>query len=314
MEKNIKILVVDDDPVSLRLLEKTLTEWEYEVHTAKNGLEALEIFFRENIKFIIADWVMPVMDGLELCRKIRASDREYVYFIILTGKDKKEDIVEGLEAGADDYISKPFDRQELRVRVRNGERVILLQREFLMQNEKLNRLNALLEEIAWIDPLMDIGNRRSFYESIKKLHHRARRYDHYYGIIMCDIDDFKAYNDTYGHIAGDQALKNVAKIIKKSTRLSDETFRFGGEEIVILVPEQNLDETFVIAEKLRSSVESLGIEHTGAKTGKLTLSVGVASFHKGDREKKWEDILGRADRALYVSKSTGKNRVEKITN
>ncbi|MFA4827596.1 MAG: diguanylate cyclase [Thermodesulfovibrionales bacterium] len=305
----MRILVVEDDPVSRKLLQKTLEGWGYEIVTAEDGQKALEIYEHQNVKFIIADWMMPEMDGLSLCRLIRSEkNKGYVYFIMLTGKDKKEDIIEGLKAGVDDYVVKPFDRSELQVRVRAGERILTLEKELTEKNESLQRLNVKLEELVRMDTLMGIGNRLSFYETIEKTHHRACRYAQYYGIIMCDIDNFKLYNDTYGHLPGDNVLRRVADSIKRSIRMSDDVFRYGGEEMVIIIPDQDINSTLTVAEKIREGIESLGIEHKGTANGILTISCGVAAFDMEKLENRWEDILEDADKALYRAKSAGKNR------
>lgn len=306
----MKILVVEDDLISRKLLEKTVRGWGHEVIGAENGLMAWEIFQKEEIKFIIADWMMPEMDGVTLCKNIRALNKSgYIYFILLTGKDKKEDIVEGLEAGADDYVAKPFDVAELKVRVRAGERILNLEKELTQKNDELGDLNKRLEEIARTDALMDIGNRHAFYESIKKSHHRACRYLQSYGLIMCDIDYFKNYNDTYGHMEGDILLKKVADTLKEVIRLSDDIFRWGGEEIVVIVHEQEKPQAKIVAEKLRQAIESLKIEHKGCERGYLTISCGVAAFNENDKHNQWKDILYRADKALYIAKQSGRNRV-----
>ncbi|GBE04384.1 MAG TPA: diguanylate cyclase [Nitrospirae bacterium] len=306
----MKILIVEYDPISRLLLEKTLESWGHEITSAENGQEAWEIFQKSNYKFVISDWQMPVMDGLTLCRKIRSlKNSGYVYFILLTGKEKKREVIEGLYSGADDYFTKPFDREELKVRTRAGERILNLEKELNGKNEELLHLNAKLEEIAWIDPLMEIGNRRSFFESIKKTHHRAKRYAHNYGLVMCDIDNFKVYNDTYGHLQGDNALKQIAVTIKNLLRMSDDVYRFGGEEITIILQNQELEYTKEVAERIREKIESLRIEHKGSPVGFLTLSCGVAAFNAEDAARDWQHVLNRADKALYIAKSDGKNKV-----
>jgi diguanylate cyclase (GGDEF)-like protein len=307
----MKILIAEDDLVSRLILQKTLEGWGYRVYSAENGKDAWDLLQREDLQLIIADWIMPVMDGITLCREIRASGiHGYVYFILLTGKDKKEDIVRGLEAGADDYLAKPFERDELKVRVRAGERIVRLENELSETNERLRLLNLKLEELAGIDPLMGIGNRRTFHTVIGRVHHRADRYSQGYSIIMCDIDDFKSYNDIYGHLAGDQVLKTVAGEIKKTIRASDEVFRYGGEEIVIVaIPEQDLEGTAAMAERMRQGVESLGIEHADSARGRVTISCGVAIFDRRCGDARWEAVLERADRALYAAKESGRNRV-----
>jgi diguanylate cyclase (GGDEF)-like protein len=307
----MRVLIAEDDLVSRLILQKTLESRGYKVFAAENGREAWEILQREDLQFIIADWIMPVMDGVTLCREIRASGiHGYVYFILLTGKDKKEDIIRGLEAGADDYVAKPFERDELKVRVRAGERIIKLEKELSEKNEKLRLLNVRLETLAGIDPLMGIGNRRTFYTVIEKVHHRADRYTQGYSIIMCDIDNFKSYNDIYGHLAGDQVLKTVAGEINKTIRASDEVFRYGGEEIVIVaIPEQDLEGTIAVAERMRRSVEALGIGHSGSASGCVTISCGVAVYDRSCGDGRWEMVLDRADKALYAAKEAGRNRV-----
>lgn len=306
----MEILIAEDDFVTRRLLQKTLEEWGFEVFAAEDGQSAWEIFRANNIKLVVADWMMPRMDGITLCRNIRSSGSPgYVYVILLTGKDGKENIIEGLNAGADDYVTKPFDRDELRVRVRAGERILNLEKDLNEKNEKLLALNSKLEELACIDPLTEIGNRRSFYTAIEKIHHRACRYGRESGIIMCDLDYFKAYNDIYGHVSGDHVLKTVAQSIRHILRASEETFRFGGEEIVVVLPDQNLDCSLVAAERIREHIESLGIEHKGSPKGVITVSCGVSVFERECEDVKWEGVLERADKALYMAKSLGKNLV-----
>lgn len=305
----MRILIAEDDLVTRKLLQKTLEDWGYEVLSAENGQKALEIYEHQNVKFIIADWMMPEMDGLSLCRLVRSGkNKGYVYFIILTGRDKKEDVIEGLKAGVDDYVVKPFDRSELQVRVRAGERILTLEKELTEKNESLQRLNVKLEELVRLDTLTGAGNRLSFYETVEKTHHRACRYAQSYGIIMCDIDNFKLYNDMYGHLPGDNILRRVADSIKRSIRMSDDVFRYGGEEMVIIIPDQDLNSTLTVAEKIREGIESLGIEHKGTANGILTISCGVAAFDMEKLENRWEEILEDADKALYRAKSAGKNR------
>jgi two-component system chemotaxis response regulator CheY len=306
----MRILIVEDDLISRKILAKTVESWGHEVIAAENGLEAWNIFQQEKLKFVIADWVMPEMDGIELCKKIRHTETSgYIYFILLTGKDKKKDVIEGLQAGADDYVAKPFDIDELRVRVRTGERILNLEKELNKKNDEMKLLNEQLEALAMTDPLMEIGNRRAFYETIQKIHQRSCRYPYGYGIIMIDIDNFKNYNDSYGHAEGDNALKTVADSLKNALRCSDEIFRWGGEEIVIILIEQGLQETLLVAEKLRKKIASLQIVHKGCDRGYMTISCGVSAFSENCTDKKWETVLERADNALYEAKETGRNRV-----
>ena len=227
----MKLLIAEDDPISKRVLRKTLEKWGHTVYTAQNGEEALAVIKQNDIKLVIADWLMPVLDGLELCSKIRSlSDIGYIYIILLTSKDTKEDIIKGLDAGADDYVVKPFVWEEIKVRLRNGERILDLEKKLTATNEKLIDLNIKLEKLACKDPLTSIGNRRNLHDVMDKAHHRACRYEQRYGIIMCDIDYFKKYNDHYGHLAGDRVLKEVAAAIQNVLRTSDDLFRYGGRD------------------------------------------------------------------------------------
>ncbi len=307
----MKILVVEDNLVSRTLLQKTLDNRGHEIVTAEDGQQALEILSRGGVKLVIADWMLPGLDGLDLCRKIRQnSDDGYVYFIMLTGKDQKNEIIEGLEVGADDYVTKPFDIEELKVRIRAGERILNLEKELTEKNQRLLQFNNRLEALASIDPLMEIGNRRSFYTTIAKVHDRACRYSQPYGLAICDIDCFKAYNDTYGHMAGDRVLKSAAQAIKETIRTSDEVFRFGGEELVIIMPNQDLEAMKIAAERIKNALSDLEIEHRGSPSGKLSASFGTAVFNDSSAANRWEDILDQADKALYRAKAAGRNRVE----
>ena len=309
----LKVLVVEDESLTCEVLKEMLERWGYEVHTAENGRNAWDTLQKENIKFVIADWLMPIMDGLTLCRKIRSSGSPgYTYIILVTGKDKKEDIIEGLDAGADDYLVKPFDPGELKVRLRAGERILNLEKELTEKHGRLRELNIRLEELARIDSLMNIGNRRGFHETIEKVHHRACRYDRSYGIVLCDIDNFKAYNDTYGHIHGDGILRTVAESIKRTIRLSDDIFRFGGEEIVVILPEQNLVSTALAAERIRKGIEDLCLEHRGSERRIVTVSCGVTAFQNECDAPRWEIVLDRADKALYMAKIAGRNQVASL--
>jgi len=296
--------------VTRKVLQKTLEDWGHEVYVAESGEDAWELFRKQKLKFVIADWLMPGMDGISLCRKIRASGNSgYVYFILLTGMDKKENIVKGLDAGADDYVVKPFERDELHVRVRTGERILNLEKRLTEKNEKLYRLNLQLEELVRLDPLTEIGNRRSFYETILQVHHRASRYHRPYGIVMCDLDHFKAYNDTYGHLSGDEILKTAAHSIKECLRVSDHVFRYGGEEIVVVLPDQDLESSVAVAERMRQKIEALALEHKGSSHDIVTISCGTAAFDADDPESRWETTLDLADKALYEAKSSGRNKV-----
>jgi two-component system cell cycle response regulator len=214
----------------------------------------------------------------------------------------------GLEAGADDYLSKPLDRGELQVRLISASRVTELHRRLAQQNEELERLNRMLFEQSREDPLTHLGNRLRLREDLETLSAQVKRYGHSYCIMLCDVDFFKAYNDTYGHLAGDEVLKRVADVISENLRSGDMAYRYGGEEFLIVLPEQDLRSATVAAERLRRSVEELAIPHRARTLPEIvTVSMGLATLSAG--EKSADDLLKAADAALYAAKEAGRNRV-----
>jgi diguanylate cyclase (GGDEF)-like protein len=309
---NQKIMIAEDDPISRKMLSRLIGEfWKGELLIAKDGQEAWEIQQAEVPSLVIIDWMMPKMDGLEVCRMIRqASFDQYIYIILLTAKDDQSDVIEGLEAGADDYIRKPFNPLELQLRIKAALRVIYLEKQLASKNTELLKLNDQLSELARIDPLMQIPNRRWFYEIIERTQNRLNRYGTSYGLLMCDIDFFKQYNDTLGHQAGDVILKSVADSIKNSLRQTDEVFRYGGEEIVVLLPSQSIEGSIQSAERLCHAVYELGLFHPRGIDERVTISVGVSSCCKENSSMNWKEILEQADQALYLAKKSGRNRAK----
>lgn len=305
----MNVLVADDESVSRQILEKVVVNLGYEVISVNDGLGAWNILRQRNVQCVIADWEMPGMNGLSLCKRVRSGvlDR-YVYVILLTSRTRKDDIIEGLEAGADDYITKPFNTAELRVRLRAGQRVINLEKELSDKNKSLEDLTVRLERAAVTDPLLEIGNRRGFYEFLDRVEESCRKSDDSYTLIMCDVDNFKAYNDIYGHLAGDDVLKNVASVLSGALRFSDRVFRFGGEEFVAVLPGADREMGNQIAGRMLRAVEDLQIEHRGTAAGFVTISCGVASFQVSDgKARPWVEVLKSADVALYQAKEQGKN-------
>jgi diguanylate cyclase (GGDEF)-like protein len=303
------ILVADDDATSRRLLENAVTQLGYEVVTATDGLGAWNLLRQQDIRMVIADWEMPGMNGLSLCRRIRSGVLpHYVFVILITSKDDRADTLTGLEAGADDYLTKPFDRAELCARLRTGQRIVDLEKELSAKNRALDDLNARLERMTVTDPLMNIGNRRGLYDALGQL---GGGEESQYALVMCDVDDFKSYNDTYGHAAGDDVLRDISTEMKKCLREGDGLFRYGGEEIVAYLRGADLAAGRQIAERLCHAVEALAMPHSGSLSGVVTLSCGVAvSFAGASKARGWEEVLAHADEALYRAKSAGKNRVE----
>ncbi len=308
----MKVLIAEDEPASRRLLERAVAGFGHEPVSAANGREAWELFQADEFHFVITDWMMPEWDGLELCRRIRECARpDYVYIIMQTSRSGQEDLVTGMEAGADDFIVKPVDRRELQARMRSAQRILTLQRELRDKNDQLEMMNARLRRLSRLDALMQIGNRLAFEERICEFHDRAQRYGSPYGVILCDVDHFKAYNDTQGHLAGDELLRRIAAAVTRELRASDSAFRYGGEEIVILLPEQNWQDSAVTAERLRANVAALEAPALGPGPCPVTISCGVASCPIPDQPlPAWETVVDWADQALYRAKALGRNRVE----
>jgi two-component system, cell cycle response regulator len=293
----MKILIVEDDPVSMRVLEAFLENWGYEVVTARNGNQAWELLQESDApSIVISDWMMPDMDGLELCSRIRGKEGSgYIYFIIVTGKARKEDLILGMEAGADDYLVKPFNHEELRYRIRVGRRIIELERRIL--------------QLANTDPLTGISNRRAFMERLKAELERAARENAPLSIIMADIDHFKRVNDEYGHQAGDRVLQEFSRRLMKPARPYDFLGRYGGEEFIACLPNTNEAQARSIAERLRRGVEETAISRSDDANIPITASFGTASLRAGAGNDDVDRLIKRADDALYKAKREGRNRV-----
>jgi two-component system chemotaxis response regulator CheY len=306
----LKVLLAEDDDTSRRVLAMAVCSLGYECREAHDGLEAWEMHQREPADVIISDWQMPRMDGLELCRRTRVSREEgtYTYFILMTAFDDKEHFARGMEAGADDYHPKPVDLDELRARLASASRVLGVYRELAEKNALLRRDSQASFRFARVDALTQVANRFSMDEDLKTLWSRAGRYGHGYSIAICDVDRFKAFNDHFGHIAGDEALRRVAQAIRNELREGDGLYRYGGEEFLVLLPEQPLEEAAHAMNRVRVAVEQLAIPAPD-KPGVLTISVGVAHLDPS-HDLTLEDWLRRADAALYCAKSSGRNRVE----
>ncbi len=306
----LKVLVADDDDGTREALVAAVRLLGHECRGACDGLEAWEMHQREHADVILSDWQMPRMGGLELCRRTRVAQAEggYTYFIFMTGFGDKDHFLRGMEAGADDYHTKPVDLDELRARLVSAGRVVALYRELAEKNAALRRDSQASFRDARIDALTQVANRLAMDEDVRVLWSRVKRYGHRYSIAICDVDLFKAYNDHFGHLAGDDALRSVAHTIRGELREGDGLYRYGGEEFVVLLPEQSLAEAAGAMERVRAAVEKVAIPAHGGH-GVLTISFGVAELDPA-LDGSPDDWLRRADTALYRAKSTGRNRVE----
>jgi len=277
----------------------------YTFVTVENGREALKLCDKEFFPIVLTDWVMPEMDGLELCRAIRKRGYPwYVYIIIVTGRDSREDIVTGLKSGADDYLTKPFDGSELIARLNTGRRVVELESALRKANEEIRFLSIT-------DPLTGSYNRGYLDERLPKEIKRAKRFHHPLSIILCDIDHFKRVNDTFGHGAGDLVLKEFVRRITESIRTGvDCMVRYGGEEFIIVLPETDINGACRLAERLINRFSQRAMKVQGEDI-RITASFGVSGFGPGDTDVKIaaEDIIRKADKLLYQAKLEGRNRV-----
>jgi diguanylate cyclase (GGDEF)-like protein len=300
---NVQILIADDSLVSRHLLDATLRKWGYEVVVACDGAEAWDILQRENAPPVaILDWVMPGLTGLEVCSQVRKRAREpYTYILLLTSKSHKEDLIEGMESGADDYITKPFDQHELKVRLRAGTRLVDLQAQLLSAREALR-------EQATKDSLTRLWSRSSILEIMQRELSRGQRENSPVGVVLLDLDHFKAINDTYGHFAGDAVLKEATRRMQGAIREYDSMGRYGGEEFLVLFPGCDQQSTPERAERLRSCLASEPLLLNDISVT-LTASFGATAALPGV-DNSSENLIRTADDAMYRAKRLGRNRVE----
>jgi two-component system, cell cycle response regulator len=298
-----RILVAEDDPVSRRLLEVFLVKWGFEVVLATTGVQALQLLERMDApRLALLDWMMPGMEGVQVCQKLREfKDRPYVYVMLLTARTQKEDLLQGLESGADDYLTKPFDSQELRARLHVGQRILDLQDKLIAAGEEL-----LFR--ATHDNLTGISNRGVIMDTMRRERSRQERGGSAFAIVMADIDHFKYVNDTYGHLAGDAVLQEVARCMTNLIRPYDAVGRYGGEEFLIVVPSSDAMGALGLAERIRKGIEATPIVAEGAKII-ITASFGVAVSTPGQLLDP-QEMLRLADDALYRAKANGRNRCE----
>ncbi len=308
-ERKYKILIVDDVPVNVQLLKTHLEAMGYQTLAAEDGLEALEKARSERPDLILLDVMMPKLNGFEVCRTLKQDERtQFIPIIMVTALNDVEDRIRGIEAGADDFISKPFNKLELLARVKSLLRLKQLHDELEEKLKELEEAREQLQELAITDGLTGLYNYRFFRERLGQEIDRAERHNLNLSMIMMDIDYFKNYNDTHGHPAGDVVLSTIASLLRNNVRKIDIPARYGGEEFALILLETNLENAAKVAEKLRRVVEEhpFPMEET-QPGGRLTISAGVATFPED--AKTADDLIAVADRRLYRAKELGRNRV-----
>ena len=327
----MKILVVEDEKVSALVLRKTLQRMGHEVTVSENGASAWQLLLKEEFRLVISDWMMPEVDGLELCRRMRSNQNEsYTYFILLTAREAREDRLIGMAAGADDFLVKPMDEAELVARLTVAQRILGMQEELSartqelktaleeMENahrlvrqvnqalesehEALTHANKRLKALASADSMTGLANHRTFQEQLRNEVARSVRHAAPLTVLMLDVDHFKKYNDSHGHPAGDEVLKGVARLLKETLRTEDFTARYGGEEFAAILPVTAIEAALGLAERFRSAVATYNFPNQ-----QVTVSIGLAEYLTGEDTP--ESLVTKADHALYAAKHSGRNRV-----
>jgi diguanylate cyclase (GGDEF)-like protein len=305
----VKILIAEDDTVSRRLLEVTLSKWGYDVVACADGAAAWEVLQQPDApQLVILDWMMPKMDGLKVCQLVRTARaaEPYVYILLLTARSQKTDMIAGLDAGADDYLTKPFDAQELRVRLRAGQRILSLLDELIFARE------AMRQE-ASTDSLTRLCSRGTILKLLNQELARAQRGrasgNMPVSVILADLDHFKRINDTYGHLAGDAVLREMSRRMREAVRPYDGIGRLGGEEFLLVLPDCETPGAVALAERLRLAIGGEAIVLAEGPVS-ITISIGVAT---SGTVQEAQVLLGAADAALYRAKNGGRNRTEVAT-
>jgi two-component system cell cycle response regulator len=310
-EEGLKVLIAEDDPDARQGLETAVRLLGHSCAVACDGLEAWEMHQADRADVILADWNMPRLDGVGLCQRIRSigPNVAYTHFVFITGTSDKAHFIEAMHAGADDFLTKPVDLDNLRARLEVARRAVTIQRQGEAKHSALRRKSDGDFRAARTDPLTAVSNRLELTEDLQVLASRVDKYGHPYSAALSDIDSFKAYNDCFGHLAGDDVLRRVAHTIHAGLRRGDGFYRFGGEEFLAILPEQSLVESAAGMDRVRHEVEELHIIHAPqASMPFVTISVGIAELNP-DSTGGIEDWLRRADAALYFAKALGRNRV-----
>jgi two-component system chemotaxis response regulator CheY len=309
----MRILIADDDVTSRLELLAIASKLGHQCHAATDGSSAWEVLAREQVDVLLTDWMMPGIEGPELCRRARdeLGDDRYIYIVVITVLGHQEKVLDGMGAGADDYLVKPIDPFAVRTRLVAAERVTALHGRLVESQAQLKRANRELLSLSLTDTLTGLGNRRRMEEDLTRTHARAIRVGRSYGMMLLDIDHFKLYNDHYGHLAGDEALRQLAVCLAEAVREDESIYRYGGEEFLVLMPDCSVGDAALAGERIRRAVSEMAVPHDSCpmQPPVVTLSGGISCWSPGSTLTV-PDLLHRADDALFEAKSAGRNRVQ----
>ena len=303
----MRALVADDDRTTAAVVAKALRDWGLEVDVASDGAEAWhQLNALAAPSLAVVDWTMPEIDGIELCRRVRASARlSTMYMLLLTARERRTDLIAGLDAGADDYMVKPVDLDELRARVHVGMRIASLQESLAQRVTDLRHAHDRLKELASTDALTQLFSRRWWFDMAVTEFVRSRRYNRELSVLVIDLDHFKRINDRFGHETGDMVLRVFSDMLRRVCRQSDLVGRLGGEEFALVLPETTVAQAQSLAERLTKACRTLAVD-TGAGAVHWSCSIGVADIRSDDQD--LDGVLRRADTALYAAKRAGRDR------
>jgi len=305
----MKILLVDDTKTERLILTAYLEKMDHDVVHAENGQQAIDLFKSEKPELVLMDVIMPEIDGYQAARSIRQDENDWIPIIFLSGRVGADDIVAGIEAGGDDYLTKPVDYRILEAKMTAMQRIAKMRRKLINVSTELEAANAELKKLVNIDGLTGLSNRRYLDKFLRREVARSIRNGEPVSVVLCDVDFFKKYNDSFGHLQGDDCLKSVANALSDGCkRATDLVARYGGEEFGVILPDTGLIDAGKVAERMRMKVESLNIDHPESDLKKVTISMGVYAVVATHKDQS-EEILKKADDALYKAKQSGRNCV-----
>ena len=311
MEKKPRVLVIDDEKLSFKLLEQIFTRENWECFWAASGNSGIELAESAKPDIILLDVVLPDKNGFEVCLDLKSSQTtKDIPVIFVTSRNDREAIVKAFEAGAVDFVTKPFFVEEIWVRVKTQLKLKQYADELKQKNEQLSLLAEKFQVLSLTDELMIIGNRRAFETEIERVHNQSARLHQPYSLLIADIDFFKKFNDYFGHQAGDRVLRTLGEVFKSSVRSYDFVARYGGEEIVVILPQTGCNEGMQVAQRIQRAIAEKNIVHPGNPPhSRLTVSMGLSCFDPDKPDFSYYEVIRKADQALYQAKSSGRNSI-----